>query len=100
MEASMRRLVRLAALTMITAVGDAVGKTWSPDLPESEAGAPTGGKYGGDAIVSSIGLDLRTATEKVVLGGALYNHALVLVSGPVTQATVDRLLAIFGASPK
>lgn len=82
----------------LTAFGDAAGKTWTPDLPESEAGAPTGGKYGGAEIVSPTGVGLRQASTKTLLGGAMFNHALAVASGPVTEATVDRFLAIFGAT--
>jgi hypothetical protein len=80
--------------------GDAAAKTWTADEPESEAGAPTGGKYGAAEIVSPTGLALREATDKTLLGAALYNHALALATGPVTAATIDRLLALFGATPK
>jgi hypothetical protein len=91
-----------------TALGDAMGKTWTPESAEpadaGEAGAPApsvGGKYvGGTYYFSPIGVDLRESAEKMLLGGAFYNHALVLAGGPVTEATVDRLLASFGASTK
>lgn len=83
-----------------TAFGDASQKVWTADLPDSEAGAPSGGKYEGQAYVNAIGIDLRAATENVLLGAAFFNHALVLASGPVTEATVDRLLVTFGATPK
>jgi hypothetical protein len=82
----------------LVAFGDAAGKTWTPDLPESEAGAPTGGKYGGAEVVSPIGVSLRDASMQALLGGAMYNHALVIASGPVTEATVDRFVAIWGAN--
>jgi hypothetical protein len=82
-----------------TAFGDANQKTWTPDLPESEAGAPTGGKYENGYYFSASGVDLREATEKTLLGGAWFNHALVVASGPKTEATIDRLLVSFGASP-
>ncbi|HEY8080001.1 MAG TPA: hypothetical protein VIF62_37980 [Labilithrix sp.] len=80
--------------------GDAASKTWTADEPESEAGAPTGGKYGGAEIVSPTGVGLRAATYGTLLGGAFYNHALAIASGPVTEATVDRFVAIWGASTK
>jgi hypothetical protein len=95
------------------AFGDAVGKTWSPDLVDLDGGgdagdggdagasAPlSGGKYNGTYYFSPTGIDLHQATVKTLYGGAFYNHALVLVSGPVTEATVDRLLASYGASTK
>lgn len=93
------------------AFGEAAGKTWAPDLVEGDggdgggdagdAGAPaSGGKYGGTYYFSPAGVDLRETTVKTLLGGAFYNHALKLARGPVTEATVDGLLASFGASPK
>lgn len=88
------------------AFGDAVGKTWSPELVEGDGGdagdagaATSGGKYAGAYYFSATGIDLREATNKTLLGGAFYNHALVVASGPVTEATVDRLMASIGASP-
>lgn len=86
----------------LTQFGDAVGKTWSPADAESdaEAGPATGGKYENANIFSATGVDLREGTMKLILGGALYNHALALAGGPITEATVDRLLAIYGATPK
>lgn len=84
--------------------GDAATKTWNPEDVEADAGAeggvPTGGKYGNASIVNAVGVDLREASQKVLLDGALYDYALQLASGPVTEATVDRLLALFGATPK
>ncbi len=84
----------------LQAFGDAAGKTWTSDEPESEAGAPTGGKYGGAEIVSPTGTALRGATYGTLLGGAFYNHALAVAGGPVTGATVDRFVAIWGATTK
>lgn len=75
----------------------ALGKTWAPADAEADGGAPSGGKYG-DYHFSPSGVDLREATSKTLLGGALYNHVLGLVAAPVTEATIDRLLAAFGAS--
>jgi hypothetical protein len=82
------------------AFGDAAGKTWAPEQIGADGGPTTGGKYAGAGVVSLAGLDLREAATKVLLGGALYDHALVLASGPVTAATVDRFVAAFGATPK
>ena len=59
-----------------------------------------GGKYENANLFSATGIDLREGTLKILLGGALYNHALALASGPVTEATVDRLLAVYGATTK
>jgi hypothetical protein len=88
----------------LTQFGDAAKKTWKPEDVEADAGAeagvPVGGKYDNASIVNPVGVQLREATEKVLFDGALYNYALQLGSGVVTEATVDRLLALFGATPK
>ncbi len=93
--------------------GDAATKTWKPTDVEADGGAGdggaddggvatanAGGKYDNASIVNPIGVNLREATEKVLLDGSLYNYALQLASGVVTEATVDRLVAIYGATPK
>ena len=94
--------------TYFAQFGDAATKTWRPEDVEadggvdggSDGGVPTGGKYDNASIVNAVGVDLREASQKVLLDGALYNYALQLASGAVTEATVDRLLALFGATPK
>ena len=85
--------------TYLTQFGDAATKTWTPSDPDAEGGALSGGKYEGGAIVSPSGLDLRAAVEKVLLNGSLYAYALALTSGALSEATIDRLLALFGATP-
>jgi hypothetical protein len=82
----------------ISQFGDAVGKTWTPEMAAADGGAATGGKYG-NFLFSKTGVDLREATVKGIITGALYNHALGIVSAPLTNASADRLLALFGASP-
>lgn len=84
--------------------GDAIGRTWKPDSVSADAGADdtgvpaTGGKYDNAFHVSAVGLDLRRATARTLLGGAFYQHAVSLVSGGVSEATLDQLLASYGAS--
>jgi hypothetical protein len=58
----------------------------------------SGGKYDALFHFSKTGIELRAATGRTLLGGALYNHVLGLVAAPITDVTVDRLLAAFGAS--
>lgn len=87
-------------LTQFGDIAVAGGKTWTPADAEAEGGAPSGGKYEGANIFSATGVDLREGAAKVLLGGALYNHALALSTGPITEATVDKLLAVFGATTK
>jgi hypothetical protein len=85
----------------LTQFGDlavAGGTTWTPADALAEGGAPRGGKYEGANLFSATGVDLREGVAKVLLGGALYNHALSLTTGPLTEATIDRLLAVFGAT--
>jgi hypothetical protein len=85
--------------TYLTQFGDAATRTWTPSDAEAEGGTSAGGKYAGTSIVNGAGLDLRAATEKVLLNGSLYEFALVLTSGPISEAAIDRLLALFGATP-
>lgn len=84
----------------ITQFGAAVGKTWTPANAEAEGGAPTGGTFENANIFSAVGVDLREGILKNLLGGALYNHALAIAGGPITEATIDRLVVVFGATPK
>jgi hypothetical protein len=76
----------------------ALGETWSPTDPEQDGGAASGGRYGG-VYVSPIGLHLRENTAATLLAGALLNRVLGLVAAPVTEATIDSMLAAFGATP-
>ncbi|AKV04550.1 hypothetical protein AKJ09_11213 [Labilithrix luteola] len=83
----------------LTAYGDAVGRVWTLAQAQADGGAQTGGKFESTFHVSATGLDLREATSRTLLGGAFYNHAVALAAGAMTEATVDRLVASFGATP-
>ena len=92
--------------TYLTQFGDSATKTWKPEDVEADGGAdggdggvPTGGKYDNASILNAVGVDLREATEKVLINGSLYNYALALAGGAITEATVDRLLGLYGATP-
>lgn len=93
--------------TYLTQFGDAAAKTWKPQDVEADGGAdggtdggvPVGGKYDNASIVNAVGVDLRETTEKILINGSLYNYALALAGGAITEATVDRLLALYGATP-
>jgi hypothetical protein len=93
--------------TYLTQFGDSATKTWKPEDVEADGGAdggsdggvPTGGKYDNASIVNAVGVDLREATEKILIDGSIYNYALALAGGAITEATVDRLLALYGATP-
>lgn len=70
------------------------GNSWTPAEPPPA----TGGKLGVD-IYSKEGLDIRQAIDKGMFSAAFYNHAVKLMNGPVTPATIDRILALFGTHP-
>lgn len=80
--------------TVFTAFEAAAGNTWTP----SEPPAGPGGKLGSN-LFSSRGIDLRQAMDKGLYGAAHYNEAVRLMQGEVTPATVDRILALYGANP-
>ena len=92
----------------ITQFADAATKTWMPSDADADAGGvdggsdggiASGGKYAGASIFSATGLNFREATQKLLLNGALYNYALVLASGAITEGTIDRFVALYGATP-
>lgn len=101
---SLRSIATAAAQAKIddylTQFGAAVGKTWTPAAAEADGGAATGGKYENANIFSATGVDLREGTLKIILDGSLYNYAVSLTAGPITEATVDKLVAVFGATTK
>jgi hypothetical protein len=72
----------------------AAGNTWTPVDPPSGPG----GKLGA-YLFSARGVDLRQAMEKGLFGAAHYHEAVRLMQGDVTAAAVDRLVALYGASP-
>jgi hypothetical protein len=73
----------------------ASGNTWTPQAPD---GVSQGGVYGG-YLFDENGLEIEQLVEKGQFNATLYNHAIKLMSGPITEATVDQLVAIFGAKP-
>ncbi len=72
----------------------AAGKTWAPVDPPSGPG----GQYG-KYLFTATGTDIRQSIEKGLFGAALYNHAFALMKGTITEATIDSLVAIYGAHP-
>lgn len=72
----------------------AAGDVWTPASPPMGPG----GQYGA-YIFSAYGIDLRQAVEKGLFGAAFYNHALTLAGAATDEASLDRLLATFGAHP-
>ncbi len=73
----------------------ASGTTWTPQAPN---GSSQGGVYGG-YLFDEYGVEMEQLVEKGQFNATLYNHAVKLMSGPVTAQTVDQLVAIFGAKP-
>lgn len=84
----------------LTAFEAAAGKTWTPSA-NGDGGAPVppGGKFG-NWIFTETGTDLRQTIEKGLFGAAHYHQASnLLASSPVTEATLDRVLALYGSNP-
>jgi hypothetical protein len=81
----------------------AVGHAWNPTDPP----AGSGGRFGGDLpapaaywIFDERGIDLRQAWEKASFGALHFHQARRLIEGPsIDGATVDRVVALFGAGP-
>ena len=71
------------------------GTTWIPAAPN---GNSQGGVYGG-YLFDEYGVEIEQLLEKGQFGATLYNHATRLMSGNITLATVDQLVAAFGAKP-
>lgn len=66
------------------------------DVDNAPAGE--GGVLGG-YLLEENGLELEQVVEKGGFGAILYNHAVALMSGEITTATPDQLVATFGAHP-
>jgi hypothetical protein len=71
----------------------ASGGTYAPGTPTGQ-----GGTYGG-YLFDENGLEFEQLLEKGQFGAVLYKHATDLLAGTITTATVDQLVAIFGANP-
>jgi hypothetical protein len=80
---------------IIDELAKASGTTWTPSSPD---GSSQGGVYGG-YLFDEYGVEQEQLLEKGQFGATHYNHAVALMSGPITLATVDQLVAIFGAKP-
>lgn len=75
---------------------EATNPAWVPTDPP----AGKGGKYG-NWIFDQFGTDLRQRVEKGLFAAAYYNRAVALISdkSKITEATIDKLVALFGAHP-
>jgi hypothetical protein len=72
----------------------AAGKEWTPVDPP----AGDGGRYG-SWIFTPTGIDLRQQVEKGLFAAMFYRHILTLLDGPITEVTIDRLVAAYGTTP-
>ncbi|MCS6914491.1 MAG: DUF4856 domain-containing protein [Myxococcales bacterium] len=76
----------------LMAFAAAAGREWTPQaMPMGP-----GGRFGA-YIFNAEGTDLRQAIEKSLFAAAFYHHALALMNGPISVATLDRMVAIYGA---
>jgi len=71
----------------------ASGSTYTPGPPVGE-----GGVFGA-YLFDENGLELEQMVEKGQFGSVQYKHFTDLAKQPVTVATVDQMLAIFGSNP-
>jgi hypothetical protein len=69
------------------------GTTYTPGDMTGE-----GGVYG-SYLFDETGLEMEQLIEKGQFGAVLYNHFTTLISAPISIATVDQMVAIFGAHP-
>lgn len=83
-----RELIRLSAA--------ASGHTYSWQADPGANGS--GGVYDG-RLYDAYGRDLKEFVEKGLFTSVLYYQALQLMNGTVTQATVDKIVALYGANP-
>lgn len=60
--------------------------------------ATNGGVYGA-RLLDKRAKETLQEIEKGLYASALYNHLLTLAQGPITAATVDKMIAIYGAHP-
>lgn len=65
---------------------------------QSTPPASTGGVYSG-YLFDEHGLEMEQLIEKGLYAAALYNHAVKLMGGDISLATIDRIVATFGAHP-
>ncbi len=85
---------RLAVSEVFSLYSRAAGNAWVPVEPATG----NGGLYFGH-VYSARGVDLGETMEKLVFSGAHLNEAARLMTDTATVADVDRMVALFGASP-
>jgi hypothetical protein len=72
------------------------GGAYNPRVSPAENGQ--GGTFGG-YLFDEHGLEMEQLVEKGLYAAALYNHALTVMNAQLTPASIDKIVAIFGASP-
>ena len=76
-------------------IAKASGNTYTPAPPSGGQGGVFGGY-----LFDENGLEIEQLIEKGQFGATLYKHATDLIAaGNFTEATIDQMLAIFGATP-
>jgi hypothetical protein len=98
--ASYQAKIDIALPELARATGKGVRYAWE-DAPNGDGGViPTavGGKVG--YLYDENVLELEQVVEKGLFAAAMYNHAVSLISaGNITEATIDKLVEIYGAKP-
>lgn len=97
--ASYQTKVDTALQELSKATGKGVRYAWeNAPVPGSDGGViPTSGRAG--YLYDENVLELEQVVEKGMFAAAMYNHAVALMSGTITEATIDRLVEIYGAKP-
>ena len=70
----------------------------SYDWQSTPSVTSSGGVYSGYLFQES-GLEIEQLVDKGLYAAALYNRASVLMDGDVSTASIDRIIALFGAHP-
>ncbi|MBN9400971.1 MAG: hypothetical protein J0I17_12400 ['Candidatus Kapabacteria' thiocyanatum] len=80
----------------LATLASASGGTYDPSRPVAENGE--GGVFNG-YLFDKYGLECEQQVEKGLFAALLYNQAVAQMSGDVTPAKIDRMIAAFGAHP-
>jgi len=98
--ASYQAKIDIALSELARATGKGVRYAWE-NAPNGDGGViPTavGGRTG--YLYDENVLELEQVVEKGLFAAAMYNHAVSLISaGNITEATIDKLVEIYGAKP-
>ena len=78
-----------------THFGAAVGRTWTPEDADQDGGAATGGKYESDEhlLGNRASISARPTAKTLLWRRALQPRPRRSSTAPITEATIDRLLA-------